>query len=116
MTDYQTQTDHGTKIQDQAQTQDQDQIQDKIKDQIKKFIEGYEAPVLNKDMQSILMNYPDRKHIERQTDESKEIIQRFENLLVLRTFKRLKLLEKCSLEYKAETDGYNKHKKMYISY
>lgn len=82
---------------------------------MKQFVTRYEANDLTTDMLNVLQHLPDQVHIAKATDKSVQIMDRFENLLMLRIFKRLKLIEKTSIDYKVEIDRYNKQTKPYVS-
>ena len=80
---------------------------------MKQFVAHYEPSDLTSDMQNVMQNLPDLVHITKDTDESKQIMHRFENLLMLKMFKRLKWIEKYSYDNKIEMDKYYKYQKMY---
>lgn len=82
---------------------------------MKQFVANYEAADLSTDMQNVMTNIPDLVHIAKETEESKQIMHRFENLLMLKMFKRLKWLEKHSHDNKTETERYYKYQKMYTT-
>jgi hypothetical protein len=80
---------------------------------MKVFVENCETNDLTDAVSHIFTNVPDKKHFESTDNDSKNMVQRFENLLMLRMFKRLKLLEKQSIDYRMEIDECNKYQKMY---
>lgn len=82
---------------------------------MKQFVANYDPADLSFDMQNIMTNLPDIAHIAKDTDESKQVMHRFENLLMLKMFKRLKWIEKYSHDSKSETEKYYKYQKMYIN-
>jgi hypothetical protein len=82
---------------------------------MKQFVANYEASDLTTDIQNVMTNIPDLVHITKNTDESRQLMHRFENLLMLKMFKRLKQLEKHGRDNKIKTDKYYKYQKMYIN-
>ena len=84
-------------------------------DHMKKFVESYDKTKLSEDIDLVINNIPDNIHISKDTEESKNIMHRFENLLILKLFKRLKLIEKYSRNNKLKTELYYLNNKKYIN-
>ena len=80
---------------------------------MKQFVVSCDATNISTDMKNIMTNVPDLAHLTGETEESKQVMHRFENLIVLKMFKRLKWLEKHSYDIRTEINDYNKYKKMY---
>lgn len=83
---------------------------------IQEFISKTNASDVTTDIRNIMSNIPDKKHILKDNDDSRSIMHRFENLLMLKIFNKLKNIETSCLEYKKELDDYHRYNKMYITY
>jgi len=82
---------------------------DKVFDRVKKFVEDNNSDTLKLDIQKLFTKLPN-------TIGSTDIDKiNFENLLMLKTFKRLKLIEKGSSDYKAEYEKYDLYQNMYVN-
>jgi hypothetical protein len=85
-------------------------------EQMKKFVGSADPYDLKHNVKNVLSNssnIPNNKHLTKESDESRTIMQKFENLLILKTFTRLKWLEKYSVDCKNEFTEYYKYQKMY---
>lgn len=80
---------------------------DKVFDRVKKFVEENNPDTLKHDIQKLFTKLPGS------VDSLDRIT--FENLIMLKTFKRLKLIEKKSSDYKEEYEKYDLYQNMYVN-
>lgn len=85
----------------------------KVFDGLKKFVNENNADNLRRDMQKLFVNCP--KSLNNTNEESVKAYNKFENLLLLKTFKRLKLMEKECIEYKLEYEEYDTYHNLYAN-
>lgn len=87
---------------------------DKVFDRVKKFVEDNNSDTLKHDIQKLFTKCPDSAtgYLGSTNDNDKI---NFENLIILKTFKRLKLIEKESSDYKAEYEKYDLYQNMYVN-
>jgi hypothetical protein len=82
---------------------------DEVFDRVKKFVEKNNQHDLKHNIQKLFTSLP-----KSETINSIESYAEFENLLILKTFKRLKLIEKNCIDYKMDYELYDKYQNMYV--
>lgn len=86
---------------------------DHVFDRLKKFVDENNHDTLKREMQKLYGNLP--KSTSSKINTNTQDYEKFENLLILKMFKRLKLLEKECVEYKTEYEEYDTYNNMYIN-
>lgn len=84
-------------------------------DRLKHFVQENDPNDIKYNMDNLFSNLPKITNDISTTSDTKKNIERFEYHLIMKTFKRLKLIEKECIDYKVEYEDYDKYNNMYVT-